>query len=115
MNLAAGEIALLTVGISNLGVMIKILVDLRAKNGSAQTPALPATDTAGKGNGKGNGHPDVVVAHTGMLEAHKAEIEGLKTATSKFERDNREDHQKIFGKLDDLKDLIIERQPGAGG
>ncbi len=90
--------------------------EAEAKALQAQAAAL-ASGKAGQapGNGQANGHQQYVVPHTAMLERHDAELKALKESSSRVERENREDHQKIFTKLDDLKDLIVERQPGEGG
>lgn len=103
--------------VSNLGIWLDKLVQM-SRNRAAKEEAeareaeAKAKTLGGKGN---NGHAQYVVPHSNMLERHETEIRTLMGTTAKFERENREDHQKIFGKLDDLKDLILRNQrPPAG-
>ena len=94
MSIGAAEIAILSVGVSNLGVMVKILINQsRSKS---------------NGNGKTD-HNTVIIPHSEKLKEHDGEIKNLGTRFDKLERENRDDHQKLFGKFDEVKDLIIER------
>ncbi len=80
--------------------------EAEAKALQAQAQAM--TGRTDSGNGKLNGHQLYLLPHTAMLERHDAELKAVKESTARVERENREDHEKIFQKLDDLKDLIQE-------
>lgn len=56
----------------------------------------------------GGKHADFILPHSLALERHEGEIKSLQGTFVKLERENREDHGKIFTKLDDLKDLLVE-------
>lgn len=98
--------------VSNIGIWLDHFVQI-AKNKASQQEAeareaeAKAKTLGGKGN---NGHAQYIVPHSNMLERHETEIRTLVGTTAKFERENREDHHKIFGKLDDLKDLIVDKK-----
>jgi hypothetical protein len=80
---------------------------LAAARLAASSPAGAGNPGNAKpGNGSGSEHKDFILPHALALERHEGEIRTLKGTTEKLERENREDHGKIFQKLDDLKDLL---------
>jgi hypothetical protein len=80
---------------------------VEAKNIAHLTTKPPAP-----GNGS---HADFIMPHALALERHEGEIKNLQGTFVKLDHDNREDHGKIFTKLDDLKDLLVEELgPGHG-
>lgn len=80
-----------------------------AKLAAARLAALPSP--AGPPNGNNQElHRDFILPHSLALERHAGEISTLKASTAKLERENREDHGKIFTKLDELKDILIEEE-----
>jgi len=60
-------------------------------------------------------HHDFIMPHSLTLERHEGEIKNLQGTYDKLERENREDHGKIFTKLDDLKDLLVEELGSSHG
>ncbi len=81
--------------------------------------AKAAADAQPKAGGNGNGkaaldlHEKYVLPHSLALERHNLEIAALQEFTKKVEKENREDHGKIFKQLGDIKDLIIGKSAGA--
>lgn len=71
------------------------------------TPPPPA---GRPGNGSADAHKEFILPHSLAIERHTGEIATLKASTEKLERENREDHGKIFAKLDELKDILIEEE-----
>lgn len=85
--------------------------EAEAKALKAQADALLA-GKAGQLPANGNGHAQYVVPHTAMLERHDAELKAMDTQFKRFERDNREDHGKIFDGINEVKNLILGRRVG---
>jgi hypothetical protein len=107
--------------VSNVGIWLDKLVQM-SKNRTARKEAeareAEAKVLAGKSSpvaNSTNGHAQYVLPHSIMLERHDGEIKALRESSAKFERENREDHGKMFTQIGDVKDLIIERLPRTGG
>lgn len=49
-------------------------------------------------------------SHETRLSGHDIEIAALKNSFAKYERENREDHSNMFGRLDKIKDLLIGKK-----
>jgi hypothetical protein len=89
--------------------------EAEAKALRAQADALAANkagQTPGKGSGNGV-HEKYVLPHSLTLERHEGEIKAINGRFEKFEKDNSDQHGKIFDKLDDIKDLVIGKSAGA--
>lgn len=110
-------IGLAVLVVSNIGIWLDRFVQI-SKNKAAQREAgareAEAKAAAATGKASPGGCGDYVMAHSLMLERHDGEIKTLTSSTGRIERENREDHQKIFGKLDGLKDLIVKHRPMTG-
>lgn len=52
--------------------------------------------------------------HETRIGQHDVEIAALKDSYRKYEKENRDDHGKIFNKLDDIRDMIAGRKPAGG-
>jgi hypothetical protein len=120
-------LALLFLIVSQLGVWLdKLLTYARARADRKQAEAdeavatlatarastlAPAAPAGRPGNGSSaEAHREFILPHSLALERHSGDIATLKAAAEKLERDNREDHGKIFTKLDELKDILIEEE-----
>lgn len=121
--LNAGVIGLV---ITNATLLVRDYLKSRAEKqkardavDEAEAQALKAQAQALSEKGKSSeggrdGHEKFFLDHALMLEGHEREIKALKEWAPKIERENREDHGKLFTGIGELKDLIIERLPRAG-
>lgn len=81
--------------------------------------AKAAADAQPKAGGNGNGkaaldlHEKYVLPHSLELQHLGDEVKAINTRFDKFEEQNREDHGKMFDRLDDIKDLVIGKSAGA--
>ena len=103
--------------VSNVGLWLDRIVTI-SKNRAEQEKAEAdeaRSEAAAKPAQNGNGiHEKYVLPHSLKIQ----ELEGRANTTDanfeKFERENRAQHETLFGKVDEVKDLILRRLPRAG-
>ncbi len=105
--------------VSSAGSWIKIIADARkARGGNGASSSAAGGNVqvkiggsvGGNGNGKDSGGQPMTVAEREMLQRHDREIAGQEREIKsicdnldKIHRENREDHGKIFDKLEELR------------
>lgn len=110
--------------VSNIGLWLDRVVQIsraradreQAEAAEAEAKALVAANASKPAVNGNNGaalHEKYVLPHSLMLQDHANEIKAMVGRFDKFEKRNEEDHGKLFGKLDDIKDLIIGKSAGA--
>jgi len=111
-------IGLIVLVVSNVGIWLDKFVQMsRNKVSMKEARAREAEAKAAAAAGKpgANGHAQYVLPHSIMLERHDGEIKALRESSAKFERENREDHGKMFTKIDELKTIVLTGEAPPGG
>jgi len=82
MNEATGWTAVGMAAVSNMALWLKLIMDRRKSNGRNSRMCLD---------------------HEKRITTSEAEIKNMNTGFDLMRKENREDHQKIFGKLEELR------------
>jgi len=111
-------IGLVILIVSNVGIWLDKFVQMsrnKAARQEAEAREAEAKAAAAAGKPGTNGHAQYILPHSLTLERHEGEIKALRDSSSKLERENREDHGKIFTKLDELKTIVLTGEAPPGG
>ncbi len=105
--------------VSNVGLWLDRFVTIsknRAEQEKAEAQEAEAKAAASKvvPNGNGNGiHEKWVLPHSLKLQELDGRVITMEGSLKKFEKDNSDQHERIFDKLDDIKDLVVGKSAGA--
>lgn len=106
--------------VSNIGLWLDKFVQMsrnraereQAEADEAEAKAAAAVAKPANGNGAAI-HEKYVLPHSLELQRHDGELKAIVERFNQFEKRNVADHDKIFDKLDDIRDLVVGKAAGA--